>query len=166
VNYAHPIVETVSDSIGRRAFYTQHLAEFQAGAAAKAGAMLGGKTILDPAVIAQGMQNIENSFNGFTARHSGEWGGAAPDQRGGYLSLHRGQIERPGRQCRRQLFAVFKKVGSRDAQLKFANDDPHRGAKTAQAAYDYLWVPPTWAVSAGANYTAVLARCRPVSRSI
>lgn len=25
--------------------------------------------------------------------------------------------------------------------------------QTAQAAYDYLWVDPTWSVTAGANYT-------------
>jgi len=126
--------------------------------------MLGGKTILDPAVIAQGMQNIENSFNGFPARHSGEWGGAAPDQRGGTYRFIEGRLKGLGVNAGVN-YRGFKKVGSRDAQLKFGTTTPPWRKRlrrpTIISGCRYLGRKRR-----GQLHPAVLARCRPVSRSI
>ena len=50
------------------------------------------------------------------------------------------------------------KNGSRDARLKFGIPDSAANPsvlQNTQAAFDYLWVPPTWksTIVAGANYT-------------
>ena len=151
MNYGHPLVYTVEDSPGRRGFYAEHLAEFRAGAAAQTGQVLNGRTILDPAVIATGMQTIENSFNGFT-----------PGTLSNGLERHRINVAGSYRFTEGTLkglginagvnYRGHRKAGSRDAAIKFGVANP-TVAQTAQAAYDYLWVDPTWQVSAGANYT-------------
>ena len=151
VNYAHPIVETVSDSIGRRAYYAEHLAEFKAGAAAQQGQVLNGKTILDPAVIAQGIQNIENSFNGFTPGTLANNSSRHRINVAGSYRFNEGALKGLGVNAGVN-YRGYTKVGSRDAQIKFGTATP-TVAQTAQAAYDYLWVDPSWSVTAGVNYT-------------
>ena len=155
-NYAHPIVETVSDSVGRRAYYASHLAEFKAGAAATAGQVIGGKTILDPAVIAQSILNIENSFNGF-----------APGTLANGSTRHRINVAGSYRFTEGSLkglgvnagvnYKGHTKNGSRDAQIKYGTTAP-TVLQTTQATFDYLWIPPTWAWTAGANYTRRFGR--------
>ena len=150
-SYSHPIVTTISDSPGRRKYYADNLAQFTAGSKAVAGTVLNGHTILDPAVIAQSMLNIENSFNGFT-----------PGTLANNLERHRVNVAGSYRFTEGVMkgFAVnagvnyraHKKVGSRDAPLKFGTTAP-TVLQTAQAAYDYLWVAPMWYTTAGANYT-------------
>ena len=155
-NYGHPIVETVSDSPGRRGFYAQHLDEFRAGAAAQPGQVINGRTILDPAVIRTAMQNIENSFNGFTpgtltnglVRHRINVAGSYQFTEGRLRGL---------RFNAGVNYRGHNKVGSRDPQIKFGTSAPTI-AQTAQAAYDYLWADPTWQVTAGANYTRRFGR--------
>jgi outer membrane receptor protein involved in Fe transport len=151
LNYAHPIVYTVSDSNGRRAFYAAHLAEFQAGAAARTGQVINGKTILDPAVIETAMQNIENSFNGFTAGTLTNGSIRHRVNLAGSYRFTEGMLKGLGLNAGVN-YKGHSKAGSRDAQIKFNTTAP-TVAQTAQAAYDYLWVDPVWATTAGANYT-------------
>jgi outer membrane receptor protein involved in Fe transport len=150
MNYAHPIVETVSDSIGRRKYYADHLAEFKAGAAAQPGQVINGKTIIDPALIATGIQAIENSFNGFTPgtlsngsiRHRINVAGSYRFNEGALKGFGiTGGVNYRG----------HSKAGSRDAQIKFGTTSPSV-LQTAQAAYDYLWVDSTWSSTIGFNY--------------
>lgn len=150
-NYAHPLVFTVQDSPGRRAYYAAHLAEFKAGAAATAGSTLNGRTIIDPAAIGFGIQNIENSFNGFTpgtlsngsSRHRVNLAARYGFREGMLKGLaFNGGVN----------YRAHTKAGSRDAQIKFNTTAP-TVAQTAEAAYDYLWVKPTVTATAGANYT-------------
>ena len=156
MNYSHPIVTTVSDSPGRRKYYADNLTQFRAGAAATTGTVLNGRTIADPVAIANALQNIENSFNGFT-----------PGTLANNLERHRINVAGSYRFTEGKLrgFAVnggvnyraHKKVGSRDAQIKFGTTTP-TVLQTAQAGYDYLWVDPTWSTSLGANYTRRFGR--------
>ncbi|MEO7796707.1 MAG: TonB-dependent receptor plug domain-containing protein [Opitutaceae bacterium] len=151
-NYSHPIVTTISDSPGRRAYYAANLAQFQAGAAATAGQVIGGRTILDPQAIANALQNIDNSFNGFT-----------PGTLANNLERHRASLASSYRFTEGALrgFGVsagvvyrgHRKVGSRDAIIKFGLNRAPTVNENAQAAYDYLWVDPTWSTTAGVNYT-------------
>jgi hypothetical protein len=150
-NYSHPIVTTISDSPGRRAYYAANSAQFKAGAAAQTGQVLNGHTIQDPTAIAQAIQNIENSFNGFTPgtlannleRHRINVAGSYSFTDGALkgLRLNAGANYRG-----------HKKVGSRDANIKFQTTSPTVN-QTAQAGYDYLWVGETLSTSAGASYT-------------
>ena len=154
LNYSHPIVYTVYESKDRRAFYAAHLAEYQAGAAARAGQVVNGRTILDPAVIAQAIQNIENSFNGST---SGTLANNLERHRvnvAGSYRFSEGVLKGLGVNAGVN-YRGHKKVGSRDARIKFQT--PGASSPTTlqgtEAAYDYLWVDPTWSAVAGANYT-------------
>lgn len=149
-NYAHPITYTVTDSNYRRAFWAANRAEFDAGAALPAGATLNGRTILDPALIQSSILAIENSFNGFTPgtlgnteRHRINFNGryAFSDGPAKGLALVGGI-----------RYRSHKKAGSRDPRIKFQTTAPTQ-AQINEAAYDYLWVPPTYTVTAGANYT-------------
>ncbi len=150
-NYGHPIVTTISDSPGRRGYYAANLKQFQAGAAARPGDVINGHIIQDPTQIQAGLQNIENSFNGFT-----------PGTLANNLERHR--INLAGSyQFREGTLNGFrfnaglnyrghKKVGSVDSNIKFNTITP-TVTQTAQAAYDYLWVAPTLSTSAGASYS-------------
>ena len=150
MNYSHPITTTISESEQRRAFYAAHLAEYKAGAAAVTGQVVNGRAILDPAVIATSMLNIENNFNGFTPGTLG--------------NVERHRINVSGRyaftdgELKGLAFIAgvryrgHKKIGSRDARLKFQTTAPTQD-QTNAAAYDYLWTDSIYSVSAGANYT-------------
>ena len=149
-NYSHPTVTTNAESVGRREYVAKYLAEWQAGAAATAGQVIGGRTILDPVVIRDSVLNIENSFNGSTAgtiqngaRHrinlSGRYGFTEGKLRG--LAVNGGINYRS-----------HNKTGSRDARLKYQTTTPTL-QQTTEAAWDYLWTQPTWTTSAGVNYT-------------
>ncbi len=130
MNYSHPIVTTISDSPGRRAYYAKNLAEFQRGAAATAGQVINGRAILDPTAIATALQNIDNSFNGFTpgtlanglVRHSVNVAGSYRFTEG----TLRGLGFNAGFNYR-----GHRKNGSRDAQIKFGTTAPHGFANRA-----------------------------------
>lgn len=158
-NYSHPIVYTVYESKDRRAFFAANLAQYQAGGNAQPGQVIGGRTILDPAVIRQAVLNIENSFNGST---SGTLGNNLERHRVNLAGSYRfteGALKGLGLNSGVN-YRGHKKVGSRDPRLKF--QIPGTATPTAlqgvEAAYDYLWVDPTWSVVAGANYTRRFGR--------
>ena len=149
-NYSHPITTTITDSNFRRAFFAANLAEYQAGATSTTGSTLNGRTIGDPAVIAQGIQDIQNSFNGFTPGTLGNVERHRVNVTGRYAFTEgslRGLAFIGGVQYR-----AHKKAGSRDPRLKFNTTAPTQ-QQINEAAYDYLWVPPTWNFTVGANYS-------------
>ena len=154
-NYSHPLVYQIFESRDRRALLAANMAQYRAGAAASAGQVVNGRTILDPAVIIQALTNIENSLNGTAAgtlqnnleRHRINVAGSYQFTEGSLKGLRvNGGVNYRG----------HKKVGSRDARLKFnipgsVVDVP--AAQLAEASFDYLWVDPTWTAVAGVNYT-------------
>lgn len=150
-NYSHPIVRTISESPGRRAYVAANIAEWRAGANANVGDVINGRTIGAPSEIAAAIQTIENSFNGSTAgtlannleRHRINLSGRYAFTEGSLRGLaFTGGVN----------YRAHRKVGSRDARIKFQTTDP-TVQQTVVAAYDYLWVPPTWQTSAGINYS-------------
>lgn len=153
-NYSHPLVFIEEESIDRKAYVAAHMAEWKAGAAAAAGTVINGKTILNPALISQAILNIENSLNGLstgtiadqTARHRLNFGGSYHFREGALkgLSFNAGANYRG-----------ITKNGSRDARIKFGLPDSATPtpAQNVAAAFDYLYVPEQWLVSAGVNYT-------------
>jgi len=155
-NYSHPIVQTIYESRDRRAFFTTNRASYDRAGQATTGAMVDGKAILDPAQIRQAVLNIENSLNGST-----------PGTLGNNLERHRVNLAGSYRFTDGQFkglgvnagfnYRGHKKVGSRDPRLKFDTANPSV-LQSAQAAYDYLWVDPTWSTTAGANYTKRFGR--------
>lgn len=150
INYGHPIVTTVSDRNDQRAFYAANLAMFQAGAAAQPNQVLNGRTILDPIAIGTAIQSIENRFNGFTPGTLGNTERHRINVLGRYAFTEgnlKGLALTGGVRYR-----GHKKAGSRDARLKFQTATVTQ-QQTNEAAYDYLWVEPTYNVTAGANYT-------------
>lgn len=158
-NYSHPIVYTVYESKDRRAFFAANMAEYQAGARATTGQVVNGRTILDPAAIQQAVLNIENSFNGTT---SGTLGNGLERHRVNLAGSYRftdGRLKGLGVNAGFN-YRGHKKVGSRDARIKFSI--PGTSSPTTlqgvEAAYDYLWVDPTWSAVAGANYTRRFGR--------
>ncbi len=158
-NYSHPIVYTVYESKDRRAFFAANLAQYQAGARATTGQVIDGRTILDPAAIQQAVLNIENSFNGTT---SGTLGNNLERHRVNLAGSYRftdGIVKGLGLNAGVN-YRGHKKVGSRDARIKF--QIPGTSSPTTlqgvQAAYDYIWVDPTWSAVAGANYTRRFGR--------
>lgn len=155
INYGHPITYTISDSNHRRAFYAQNLAEYQRGAAATAGQVINGRTIINPAAIQTALLNIENSFNGFTPGTLGNTERHRVNVLGRY-AFNEGTLK--GLAVTGGVrYRGFKKAGSRDARIKFQTVTPTQ-AQTNEAAYDYLWVEPTLNATMGVNYTRRFGR--------
>ncbi|MEO7414976.1 MAG: TonB-dependent receptor plug domain-containing protein [Opitutaceae bacterium] len=155
-NYSHPVSYIVTESTDRKAYVAVHRAEWQAGANAAQGAVLNGKTILDPTIIQMALQNIDNSLNGLTTgtlennqvRHRVNLAGSYRFREG----MLRGLGLNAGVQYR-----GYGKNGSRDARIKFGLADTVTPTvqQNTEAAFDYLWTPPAWknTLTAGANYT-------------
>ena len=156
LNYSHPITSIVTESEARKAYIAAHRAEWEAGAKAAQGATIGGRRILDPTIIAQALLNIENSLNGLTTgtlennavRHRINANAAYSFREG----LLKGLRVNSGVQYR-----GHGKNGSRDPRLLFGLPESATPTvlQNTQAAFDYLWTPPSWksTVVAGANYT-------------
>ena len=150
-NYSHPIVRTIYESRDRRAFFAANRAYYDRAGQATTGTSVDGKPILAPDQIRTAVQNIENSLNGST-----------PGTLGNNLERHRVNLAGSYRFTEGSLkglglsggfnYRAHKKVGSRDARLKFNTDNPSV-LQTTQAGFDYLWVDPTWSTTAGVNYT-------------
>jgi len=150
-NYSHPLTYIRSESVYRKAYVAEHMDEWKAGAALSGGAVFNGRTILNSQIIRDSLLNIENSLNGLTT------GTLATDS-----TRHR--INFAARYAFREgvlrgfafnggiNYRSHTKSGSRDAQIKFNTTTP-TVAQVRAAAFDYLWVPPTYTISTGANYT-------------
>jgi hypothetical protein len=157
INYSHPITYLVKESEDRKAYVAANRAEWEAGAKAAQGAVINGKTILDPTLIQSALLSIDNSLNGLTTgtlennlvRHRINLTGAYSFREGTLKGL---RLSAGGQ------YRGHGKNGSRDARLKFGIPDSAPNPtvlQNTQAAFDYLWTPPAWKNSlvAGASYT-------------
>jgi outer membrane receptor protein involved in Fe transport len=153
-NYSHPLAYIQSESVFRQAYIADHLAEWQAGAALGNGVVVpngGGRTTLNTQLVRDALLNIENSLNGLTT-------GTLADNNARHRINFSGRYA--FREGKLRGFAVVAGVNYRghtkynsvDPQIKFNTTTP-TAKQTAQAAFDYLWVPPSYVYSAGANYT-------------
>jgi hypothetical protein len=151
INYSHPIVKTVFDSRDRRAFLEANRDYYQRAIAAQVGQVVNGVAVQNPTAVATNLQAIEDSLNGTTA---GTLGNNLERHRinvAGSYRFREGVLRGLGVNAGIN-YRGHKKVGSRDARLKFQTVNPTI-AQTTEAAYDYLWVAPTWTSTVGANYT-------------
>jgi len=155
--YSHPITYIVKESEDRKAYVAAHRAEWEAGAKAAQGSVVNGRVIGDPTIIAGAITNIDQSLAGLSTgtlennqvRHRISLTGRYSFMDGALkgLAFNAGATYRG-----------HGKNGSRDARLKFNIPDsaPNpTNAQNAEAAFDYLWTPPSWksTVVFGANYT-------------
>jgi hypothetical protein len=157
-NYAHPLTYIQSESEARKAYVAAHRAEWEAGAKATTGQVINGKTIGNPQVITDSLQTIDNSLAGLTTgtledgifaanyRHRVTVAAAYGFTQGTLKGLRFSY----GLQYKRHL-----KAGSRDTRLKFGLPDSvtPTAKQNAEAAFDYLWAPPTLLQSAGVSYS-------------
>jgi len=156
INYSHPLTYVLSESEDRKAYIAAHRADWEAGAKAASGATLNGHVILDPGTIATALASIDNSLAGLT---TGTLDNGTINHRinaNGRYTFREGALKGLAVVAGVQ-YRGFQKSGSRDPRLKF--NLPESATVTTlqntQAAYDYLWVPPSWksTITAGANYT-------------
>jgi hypothetical protein len=156
LNYSHPLSYIVSESEARKAYFAANRAEWEAGANAAPGTVINGRTILDPTIIRNSINQIEDSLNGLT---TGTLANNTVNHRvniTGAYSFREGKL-RGLRVNAGVQYRGHGKNGSRDARLKFGlpdNVNPTT-AQNTEAAYDYLWTPPNWkhTLTLGANYT-------------
>ena len=149
-NYGHPRVQQIVERKLLHEYYNAHIAEWRAGANAQIGQVLNGHAVLNPVTVAQGIQNIENGFNGLTTGTIG----SGPIHRGTLSSSYRfteGRLRGLGLSGGLS-WRGSSKVGSRDARLKFQTTAPTI-LQTTAAAFDYLYVPSQLTNNLGFNYT-------------
>ncbi len=159
-NYSHPLTYIQKQSEARKAYVAANRAQWEAGARAAAGTVINGRTIIDPTLIQTALTNIDNSLNGLVTgtledgtisanyRHRMTFAGAYSFTEG----LLKGFRVTYGLNYKRHV-----KTGSRDAQIKFNTTTP-TAQQIAEAAFDYLWAPPTLLQTAGASYTRRFGR--------
>lgn len=150
LNHARPKRNLISQRPGLQAYLAENLAEWQAGAAAAAGTVVNGRTIQNPATIAQDIQRVQDTVNGVAPgvlandllKHSTNIAAAYSFREGrlkGFTFGGGAQLRGP------------RKVGSRDAQIKFNTTTP-TVAQNVAAAYDYLYAPSSQTYTAFAAY--------------
>src|SRR5581483_6577672 len=142
-----------------KAYVAAHRTEWAAGAAASAGQVLNGHTIVDPVAIQTALTNIDNSLNGL-ATGTLEDGTASA---GGNAANYRHRIKLAGaygftegwlrgfRVNYGLIYNTFCKTGSVDPQIMFHTTTP-TAAQSREAAFNYLWAPPNLVQTAGASY--------------
>ncbi|MEO5961648.1 MAG: hypothetical protein ABIZ49_00355, partial [Opitutaceae bacterium] len=157
-NYSHPLAYLQSESVYRKEYVADNLAEWQAGAALGNDVPVPGTTrrTLNTQLIRDALLNIENNLNGLTT------GTLANDTSNHRINFSARYGFREGRLRGISVVAGINyrshtKSGSRDAQIKFNTTTP-TAAQTRLAAFDYLWVEPTYTITAGANYTRRFGR--------
>lgn len=156
-NYSHPRSYVQSESVYRQAYIAEHIAEWRAGAVLGNDVPVpngGGRRTLDTQLVRDALLAIENNLNGL-----------APGTLADNTSNHR--INFSGRYSFREgmlknlafiagvNFRGHTKFQSRDARIKFGLPDSATPTpeQNKAAAFDYLWTPPYYLFTAGANYT-------------
>jgi hypothetical protein len=156
INYSHPLVYTVKDSVDRIAYIAAHRAEWEAGAKAAQGQVINGRTILDPVTIQNALTNIDNSIASISSGTLEDGANVHRINLTGAYRFNEGALKGLGVNAGVQ-YRSHMKSGSRDARLKFGLPDSATPTATqnTQAAWDYLWTPSYWkhTLTAGANYT-------------
>ena len=156
INYSHPLVYTMKDSVDRKAYVAANRAQWDAGAKATQGQVLNGKTILDPVAIQNALTNIDNSLAGIASGVLEDGANVHRINLTGAYRFNEGTLKGLGFNAGVQ-YRSHMKAGSRDTRLKFGLPDSATPTATqnTQAAWDYLWTPSYWkhTLTAGANYT-------------
>jgi hypothetical protein len=157
-NYSHPLTYIQSESEARKAYVAAHRSEWEAGAKATTGQVINGKTIANPQVIADSILAIDNSLAGLTTGTLEDGISAANYRHRMTLALAYGFTDGPFKGLRFSYGLQYKrhlKAGSRDTRIKFglADNVTPTPQQNAEAAFDYLWAPPTLLQSAGASYS-------------
>ncbi len=161
MNYSHPLTFIIKESEARKAYVAAHRAEWEAGARAAAGAVINGRTIVNPGTIQSAINNIDNSLAGLTT-------GTLENGR----ERHRINANARYRFSQGALrgLAVFggfqyrgyQKSGSYDTRLKFGIPDNVNptAQQNAIAAFDYLWAQPNWkhTITVGSSYQRRIGR--------
>ena len=153
--YSHPLTYIQKESEARKAYVAAHRAEWAAGAAASAGQVLNGHTIVDPTLIQNSLTTIDNSLNGLTTGTLEDGTISANYRHRMTLAASYAFTEGQLKGFRFNYGLSYKrhvKTGSVDAQIKFNTTTP-TSQQIAEAAFDYLWAPPTLLQTAGASYT-------------
>jgi hypothetical protein len=156
-NYSHPKSYIQSERVHNQAYIAQHMAEWQAGAALGNDVLVpngGGRRTLNTQLVRDALLNVENSLNGLAT-------GTLADNTSNHRINFNGRYGfREGRLRGLNIVAGVNyrghtKFNSRDARIKFGLPDnvTPTPQQNAQAAFDYLWVPPYAVYTAGANYT-------------
>jgi len=156
INYSHPLVYVLSESEDRKAYVAAHRAEWDAGAKATSGTVLNGHTILDPGTIVTALASIDNSLSGLTTGTLQNGTISHRINANARYSFTEGSLRGLSVVAGVQ-YRSHQKGGNRDARLKFGLPESATPTtlQNTQAAFDYLWVPPSWksTITAGANYT-------------
>jgi iron complex outermembrane recepter protein len=160
INYSHPISYIVRESEDRKTYVAAHRAEWEAAILLPQGHVFpDGRVLVNPTQIQTDLNDIDNSLTGLT-------GGTLENGRERHrinanarYSFREGMFRGLGLVAGVQ-YRGYQKAGSRDVRLKFNIPDsvPNSqitAAQNAAAAWDYLWVKPSWkhTIQLGANYT-------------
>lgn len=153
-NYSHPLAYLQTESVHRKAYVAEHLPEWQAGAALGNDVPVpngGGRRTLNTQLVRDALLNIENSLNGLT---TGTLANDTSNHRINFSARYgfRQGMMRGFNVVGGVVYRSHTKSGSRDAQIKFNTTTPTPQQNVA-AAFDYLWVEPTYTVTMGANYS-------------
>ncbi|MEO5958626.1 MAG: hypothetical protein ABIR80_05890, partial [Opitutaceae bacterium] len=156
-NYSHPLSFVQSESVYRQAYVAAHRAEWDAGAALGNGVAVpngGGRKTINTQIVRDALLNIDNSLNGLT---TGTLDTDTSNHRinfAGRYSFREGTLKGLGL-VGGINYRGYTKSGSRDARIKFGLPDNVTPTvkQNTEAAFDYLWVPPWYTLTAGANYT-------------
>ena len=150
LNYSRPDGSIISQREGEQGYLARNQAEWEKGAASKAGDVVNGKTIIDPVAIQTNLQAIKDALNGIALGATNNGTLKYMANAVGTYSFTQGRLKGfslgGGVQQRGQ-----RKVGSVDAQLLFNTTAP-TVAQNLSAAYHYLYVPSNTNVSAFASY--------------
>jgi outer membrane receptor protein involved in Fe transport len=156
-NYSHPKSYIQSERVFNQAYIAQHMAEWQAGAALGNDVLVpngAGRRTLNTQLVRDALLSIENSLNGLatgtladnTSNHRINFSGRYGFREGKLRGLNIvGGVNYRG----------HTKFQSVDPRIKFGLPDnvTPTPQQNAQAAFDYLWVPPYYVFTTGANYT-------------
>lgn len=151
-NYGHPNVKQILERKLLREYVAANITEWRAGANAQPGQVLNGQVVVSPTLVAQNIQDIENSFNGLTTGTLGN----GPRHRGSFASSYRfaeGRLKGVGVSAGLSWRGKSKQ-GSRDPRIKYQvpNGTAITNAQNLAAAYDYLYVPSQLTNNVGVNY--------------
>jgi len=148
----------VKDSEARIAYVAAHRAEWVNGVN---GVATGGRTLADGAsgtggTIQSALTNIDNSLAGLTPGTLENYAVNHRINANGRYRFSEGTLKGLSVVAGVQ-YRGFGKNGSRDTRLHFNLPESvtPTAAQNAEAAWDYLWTPPSWksTITAGANYT-------------
>lgn len=149
-NHSRPDRTTIEDSPGRIAYVAANRAEWVAGSQLATGTIVNGRTIGDPLAITTAIQNIDNSLNGLTNGTTANGTMKNSTNLAATYSFNQGMLKGLDVGVGAQLRGN-RKIGSRDAQIKFNTTTP-TVAQTAAAAYDYIYGPKTQVYTAFLSY--------------